>query len=258
MQLPYDIIDSIIGANSKMGLLRFLRLLRLLRLIKMLKINSLMASAEIKWNVDLRQLRLVFLVVQVLLPTFPTLHPTCCPPFAPTLPVPSLPPLSPVPSLPPLSSFPPLPAPSRTNNARLSLGAPSRMRSSPSPHTPDVRAGLLPFARARLRLVLCGRRNGRVQGPVERLRHVGQHVQRWAPSAWQLPLMNLVASDGEPRRRSLDVCSTSAASPIPPIGRMSMHCASVEYCKPPGVPMPFATRRLSHQYVASRRRRRGR
>jgi len=45
---------------------RFLRVLRLLRLVKVLRINALVASVEIQYNVDLRGLRLVMLVVQII------------------------------------------------------------------------------------------------------------------------------------------------------------------------------------------------
>ncbi len=67
--LPYSTLFALVLDPGAGGLdpaaFRFLRVLRLLRLVKVLRINALVSSIEIEWNVDLRGLRLLMLVIQI-------------------------------------------------------------------------------------------------------------------------------------------------------------------------------------------------
>ena len=63
--VPVELIDIILEDTGSLGLLRFLRMFRLLRLLKLLKVEEYIDALENKLDMNLRILRVVFMLVKI-------------------------------------------------------------------------------------------------------------------------------------------------------------------------------------------------
>ena len=64
--IPVELLDLFTtGDNQKLGLLRFLRMFRLLRLLRLLKVDEYIDTLENALDVNLRILRVVFMLVKI-------------------------------------------------------------------------------------------------------------------------------------------------------------------------------------------------
>jgi hypothetical protein len=80
--VPVELVDIFVQNNS-LGLLRFLRMFRLLRLLRLLKIEEYVDTLENAFDVNLRILRVVFMLIKIcflshILGCFCTRMPACC------------------------------------------------------------------------------------------------------------------------------------------------------------------------------------
>ena len=63
--VPVELVDLVTDGNNSLGLLRFLRMFRLLRLLRLLKVDEYIDTLENALDVNLRILRVVFMLVKI-------------------------------------------------------------------------------------------------------------------------------------------------------------------------------------------------